>query len=71
VPSLKNFDSFSTPQLSAYFKRRLLALDPEPDVKFMLAEAKIAHRQIRQPSRKRRIDIELIAGGIRENPNRA
>jgi hypothetical protein len=24
------------------FKRRLLALDPEPDVKFMLADAKIA-----------------------------
>src|SRR5262245_24467209 len=49
-----------------HFKRRLLALDPEPDVYLMLADAKIAHRQIRQPSRKRRVDIELIARGIRE-----
>src|SRR5215831_20045789 len=48
------------------FKRRLSALGPEPDVKFMLADAKIAHRQIRQPSRKRRVDIELIARGVWE-----
>ena len=32
----------------------------------MLADAKIVHCQIRQPSRKRRVDIELIARGIWE-----
>src|SRR5262245_21665090 len=47
------------------FKCRRIALGPEADVQFMLSDAKVAHRQIGQPVRKRRIDIELIARRIR------
>src|SRR5262245_28122302 len=48
-----------------YFKLRFIAFGPEPDVELVLADAKIVHPQIWQPVRKRRIDIELIAGRIR------
>src|SRR5215475_10132724 len=47
-------------------KCRGIAFGPEADVKLMLADAKIAHRQIRQPIRKRRINIEFIARSVRE-----
>src|SRR5262249_31654822 len=47
------------------FKCRGVAFGPEADVQLVLADAQVAHRQIRQPVRKRRIDIELIARRIR------
>src|SRR5262245_47913768 len=47
------------------FECRRIAFGPEADVQFMLSDAKVTHRQVRQPVRKRRIDIELIARRIR------
>ena len=49
-----------------HLKRRLLVLTPEADVKLVLADAKIAHRQVRQPCRKQRVDIQLVARRIRQ-----
>src|SRR5215813_5210190 len=50
------------------FKCRGVAFGPEADVELVLADAEVAHRQIGQPVRKRRIDVQLIAWRIRLKP---
>ena len=50
------------------FKRRLLALAPEADVDLVLADAKITHRQVREPCRKERIDVLQKLGFIQVMP---
>ena len=43
-----------------YLKGCLLSLTPKTNVKHMLADAKIMHRKIRQPSGKIWVDLEFV-----------
>ena len=49
-----------------HLERRFLAFAPEADVKLVLADVKITHRKVRQPSGKERVNIKLVARRIRK-----
>src|SRR6202022_4339900 len=49
-----------------HLERGILSLAPEADVELALSDTEVVNGEVRQPFRKRRVDIELVARRIRQ-----
>src|ERR1700736_290223 len=49
-----------------HLERGILSLPPDADVELVLSDTEVVNGEVRQPFRKRRVDIELVARRIRQ-----